>query len=110
MCVFPAGFFPRKKLAAADDATAGLRRVTMAAERARYSAQPASGVTLREDSATIRRAVVAAAPRRARWRARLFPSSVVSPAALTVSQVTDVFGRLNRDRLPGKRHEQPSSV
>jgi transglutaminase-like putative cysteine protease len=98
------------KLAAADDATAGLRRVTMAAERARYSAQPASGVTLREDSATIRRAVVAAAPRRARWRARLFPSSVVSPAALTVSQVTDVFGRLNRDRLPGKRHEQPSSV
>jgi|HubBroStandDraft_3_1064219.scaffolds.fasta_scaffold07813_3 transglutaminase-like putative cysteine protease len=118
--------------AADDEAAAGLRRVTMAAERARYSAQAASGVTLREDSAAIRRAIIAAAPRRARWRARLFPSSVVSPAALTVSQVTDVFGRLNRDRvdrvdrdrdrdrdglpgghkLPGadKRHEVTSGV
>ncbi|HWG03016.1 MAG TPA: DUF3488 and transglutaminase-like domain-containing protein [Trebonia sp.] len=81
--------------------SAALHRVTMAAERASYSARPASGVTLRADSAIVRRAVAAAAPRRRRWRARLFPASVVVPAVLRVSQATDVFGRLNRrDHAP----------
>jgi hypothetical protein len=78
---------------------AALRRVTMAAERARYSARPASGATLRQDSVVIRRALAASASRRARWQARIFPSSVVAPAAIALSQATDAFGRLNLSRL-----------
>jgi hypothetical protein len=83
------------------DAGAALRRVTMAAERAQYSAHPASGATLRHDSAVVRRAIAASVPRRTRWRARVFPSSVVVPAALTLNQATDAFGRLSLSRRQG---------
>ena len=87
------------RLPAADQA---LRRVAMAAERARYSASPVSGATLRADSTAIRRAVAASAPRRRRWLARVFPSSVIAPTGLRMTQAVDVFGRLtlNRGKIP----------
>src|SRR6185437_2842424 len=44
----------------AEPAMAALRRITMAEERARYAARPDLGVGLREDSATVRRAIAAA--------------------------------------------------
>jgi hypothetical protein len=80
----------------------------MAEERARYAARPDSGAGLRQDSATLRRAIAAAVPRRARWRARLMPASVLTPSLAGLSQATDVFGRLNpewfgRARLSGGR-------
>jgi transglutaminase-like putative cysteine protease len=84
-----------------EPAATALRRLTMATERARYSASPDGGGTLLADSAVVRRAVAAAAPRRARWRARLFPSSVLTPAGTALSQATDLFGRLNTE-WPGK--------
>ncbi|HEX6448106.1 MAG TPA: DUF3488 and transglutaminase-like domain-containing protein [Trebonia sp.] len=80
------------------DAADALRRVTMAAERARYSARPASGATLRHDSATVRHAVAASVPRRTRWLALVFPSSVVGPAVFVLGQATDVFGRFGSGR------------
>jgi transglutaminase-like putative cysteine protease len=74
-----------------------LRRVCMAEERARYAGRPQSGTGLRDDSTTIRRALAAASPRRIRWFARVFPSSVITPAMIQVTQVADFSGRLNYD-------------
>ena len=76
-----------------------LRRVCMAEERARYAGRPDSGIGLREDSATMRRAIAAASPRRTRWLARVFPSSVVTPAMIRFTQMADFSGRLNSDLL-----------
>lgn len=83
---------------------AALERITMAEERARYSARPVSGNTLRRDSAEFRRALAATMPRRARWRARVLPLSVLSPTADGVSQAADALGsfRLRRPRLRGR--------
>jgi transglutaminase-like putative cysteine protease len=78
-----------------------LGRVAMAAERAQYSAAPAAGQGLRKDSATVRRAIAAATTRRARWRARFLPASVLTPTAAGVSRVVDTLGWIN---LGGLRH------
>jgi len=83
-------------------AAAALRRITMAEERARYSARPTDGGTLPRDATVVRRAIAAAAPRRTRWRARLLPSSVITPVGIGVSQVTDLFGRMGPDWRLGK--------
>jgi transglutaminase-like putative cysteine protease len=85
-----------------EPAAAALRRITMAEERARYSARPADGGTLPQDAAVVRRAIVAAVPRQIRWRARLFPPSVLTPVGIGVSQVTDLFSRLDPDWRLGK--------
>jgi transglutaminase-like putative cysteine protease len=85
-----------------EPAAAALRRITMAEERARYSARPADGGTLSRDATVVRRAIAAAAPRRTRWRARLLPSSVITPVGIGVSQVTDLFSRMGPDWRLGK--------
>ncbi|HXT87762.1 MAG TPA: transglutaminaseTgpA domain-containing protein, partial [Trebonia sp.] len=92
-------------LSLAEPARAALGRIAMAEERARYAPAPADGSTLRADSATVRRAIAAAVPRDARWRARLYPASVVSPALNAVASAADlyrgsrgVFPQLGRDR------------
>lgn len=61
-------------------ASDALGRVAMAEERALYSAAPASGDGLRKDSAVVRHALASTTPPRARWRARLFPASVLGVA------------------------------
>ena len=108
---------PRDDLARASVSRAGiaaLERITMAEERARYAARPVSGSGLRRDSAAVRRALAATTARRDRWRARLLPSSVLTPTASGVSQAADVFGRLSLRRgarrtrrtappMPGRR-------
>jgi transglutaminase-like putative cysteine protease len=85
-----------------EPAAAALRRITMAEERARYSARPADGGTLPRDATVVRRAIAAAAPRRTRWQARLLPSSVITPVGISVSQVTDLFSRMSPDWRLGK--------
>jgi transglutaminase-like putative cysteine protease len=93
----------------AEPATAALRRIAMAEERARYAVRADSAAGLRQDSTAVRRAIAAAVPRSTRWRARLMPSSVLSPALAAVSQAADIFGRFNPDwfgrgrlgRVPG---------
>jgi len=92
-------------LSLAEPARAALGRIAMAEERARYAPAPADGSSLRADSAAVRRAIAAAVPRDARWRARLFPASVVSPALNAVASAADlyrgsrgVFPQLGRDR------------
>ena len=82
---------------------AALGRIAMAEERARYAARAGSGEGLRGDSAAVRKAVATAVPRWTRWRARLLPTSVLSPALTAVLQATDIFGRLNPERLAKAR-------
>ena len=92
-----------RALELAPPAAAALGRIAMAEERARYAARADSGAGLRADSAAVRKAVAAAVPRWTRWRARLLPASVLSPALTAVLQATDIFGRLNPERFAKTR-------
>ena len=87
------------ELALAEPARAALSRIALAEERARYSARPADGSGLRQDSVTVRRAIAVAAPRGVRWRGRLLPASVTGPALNATAQAADIFGRLTPERL-----------
>jgi transglutaminase-like putative cysteine protease len=91
---------------APEASVAALRRITLAEEQARYAAHPVPGDLLRRDSAEFHRALVATMPRRARWRARLLPLSVLVPAASGVSQAADAVGNV---RLPRPRRGQLDS-
>jgi transglutaminase-like putative cysteine protease len=84
-------------------AATALRDVTMAAERAQYSAAPADGTTLRHDSTVTRRAIAAAVPRRSRWLMRVFPLSVIAPVTFALAHATAAARRLSTGRPgPGK--------
>jgi transglutaminase-like putative cysteine protease len=72
-------------------ARVALGRIAMAEERARYAPAPADGSGLRADSVAVRRAIAAAVPRGARWRARLLPSSVLGPVLATVASATNPY-------------------
>jgi transglutaminase-like putative cysteine protease len=87
------------ELALAEPALAALGRIAMAEERARYSARPADGRGLRQDSVTVRRAIAVAAPRGIRWRGRLLPASVTGPALNATAQAADIFSRLTPEWL-----------
>jgi transglutaminase-like putative cysteine protease len=78
-------------LSLADPARAALGRIVMAEERARYAPAPADGSGLRSDSVAVRRAIDAAVPRQARWRARLLPASVVGPALGAIASAADLY-------------------
>jgi transglutaminase-like putative cysteine protease len=79
-------------------AQAALGRIAMAEERARYAPGPADGSGLRADSVTVRRAIAAAVPRGARWRARLLPSSVLGPVlAMLASAANPYRGRIGTE-------------
>jgi transglutaminase-like putative cysteine protease len=74
-----------------EPARAALGRIAMAEERARYAPAPVDGSGLRTDSAIVRRAIAAAVPRQARWRARLLPTSIVGPALTAVGSAADLY-------------------
>jgi transglutaminase-like putative cysteine protease len=86
----------------ADPARAALGRIAMAEERARYAPTPADGSGLPADSAAVRRAIAAAVSRETRWRARLFPASVVIPALTALASTADLY-RGSRRGIPRLR-------
>ncbi|HEY6494645.1 MAG TPA: transglutaminaseTgpA domain-containing protein [Trebonia sp.] len=87
----------------AGPARAALGRIALAEERARYAPAPADGSGLRTDSVTVRRAIAAAVPGRARWRARLLPASVVGPALNAVASAADLYRGSRRSGRPRAR-------
>jgi transglutaminase-like putative cysteine protease len=92
-------------LSLADPARDALGRIAMAEERARYAPAPSDGSGLRADSAAVRRAIAAAVPRGARWRARLLPASVLGPTLGAIASAADLYrgsrgGRLFRRSEP----------
>jgi hypothetical protein len=89
-------------LSLADPARAALGRIVMAEERARYAPAPADGSGLRADSAVVRRAIDAAVPRGARWRARLLPASVLGPALGAIASAADLY---RSSREPRRAHQ-----
>jgi transglutaminase-like putative cysteine protease len=84
------------ELSLAAPAAEAVRRLALAAERARYSAAPADPAGLREDVVAARRTVAACAGSRARWRARLLPASVIVPAAIAALRTLDRLQHLPR--------------
>jgi transglutaminase-like putative cysteine protease len=90
-------------LSLADPARAALGRIVMAEERARYAPAPTDGSGLRADSAAVRRAIDAAVPRGARWRARLLPASVLGPTLGAIASAADLY---RSSREPRRRARQ----
>jgi transglutaminase-like putative cysteine protease len=69
-----------------------LERVARAEERASYASSPADSAQLRSDAALVRRAVARGAGLRARWSARVVPTSALVPARAALQHLLDVFG------------------
>jgi transglutaminase-like putative cysteine protease len=66
-----------------------VHRLALAEERASYAARPAESASLRKDGAIARRGVAASVRRSIRWRARIFPVSVMTAAADGTAQIPD---------------------
>jgi len=76
-----------------EPAAMAVTRLALAEERASYAARPAGSEHLRRDGAVARRGLAATARRSTRWRAAVFPASLMT--ALT--ETADRFpGRLRR--------------
>jgi len=81
----------------ADRVTAGLpepsraavRRLALAEERASYAARPSGSANLKRDLATARRGIASSVRRSSRWRARIFPVSVLTAVADGAARIPD---------------------
>jgi transglutaminase-like putative cysteine protease len=94
-------------LSLADPARAALGRIAMAEERARYAPGPSDGSGLRADGAAVRRAIAAAVPRGARWRARLLPASVLGPALGAIAAAADLYRGARGGGPLGRKPQAP---
>jgi hypothetical protein len=70
-----------------EPASAAIRRLAQAEERASYAGRPSGSQHLRRDSAAARRGLAARARRGARWRALLFPPSVMTALAAAAARI-----------------------
>jgi hypothetical protein len=77
-----------------EPAAAAVRRLALAEERARYAARPAESQTLRRDGITARRGIASGARRGTRWRALIFPTSLMTAVADAVARVTERMAAL----------------
>ena len=80
-----------------------VRRLALAEERASYAAQPSESVTLKKDVKIARRGVAASARRTTRWRARIFPVSVMTALADGAARIPDRLADLVRGRWSERR-------
>ena len=74
-------------------AAAALRRVALAEERASYAGTPSTVPPTRADLDLVRCGLAASVDSRARWRARLFPTSALGPASAGAAQLAGAAGR-----------------
>jgi TgpA N-terminal domain/Transglutaminase-like superfamily len=76
-----------------------IRRLALAEERANYAASPCGSGQLRHDASVARRSLAASAGPGARWRARIFPPSLMAALADAATRVPDsLAARLSRRR------------
>jgi transglutaminase-like putative cysteine protease len=66
-----------------------VRRLALAEERASYAARPSGSANLRRDAAVARRGIAASVRRGSRWRARIFPASVMTAVADSAARIPD---------------------
>ena len=71
-----------------------MRRLALAEERASYAARPSESANLRRDSAIARRGLAASVWRGSRWRARIFPASVMTAVADGAARIPDRLAAL----------------
>ncbi|HEY2549768.1 MAG TPA: transglutaminaseTgpA domain-containing protein [Streptosporangiaceae bacterium] len=87
-----------------------LNRIATAEERASYASAAEPGEGLRADVTKVRRSIASTVPPGARWRARLFPPSMLVPVRGAAQQALDVFGWMDaagehiRHRMRGSEH------
>ncbi len=81
-----------------------LGRLSRAEERARYAPDLEPSPSLREDVRVLRTAFRTRAPRRVRWRARVFPPSATMSLRRAGSRVLDVFEWLDVAMPRRRRH------
>jgi transglutaminase-like putative cysteine protease len=74
-------------------------RLALAEERASYAPHPAESEQLRRDGTTARRGLAATARRSTRWRATVFPASMMTAVAETAARMPD-RGRALRSPRP----------
>ena len=86
-----------------EQAGEAVRRLALAEERASYAARPVEGASLRRDGAAARRGLAATARRGARWRARIFPASVLTAAADGAAVISERMSGLISRRMTERR-------
>jgi hypothetical protein len=70
-----------------EPASAAVRRLALAEERASYAGHPSVPQHLRRDGVTARRGLAAAVRRGTRWRARAFPASLLTCTTAVVARI-----------------------
>jgi Transglutaminase-like superfamily len=89
-----------------EPAREAVRRLALAEERACYAARPAESADLRRYGGAARRGVAASAQPGARWRARIFPASVLAAAAdgaaMIPDRVTALISRRGTERAQAR--------
>ena len=87
-----------------EQAAEAVRRLAVAEERASYAARPVEGASLRRDGAAARRGLAATTRRGARWRARIFPASVLTSVADGAALISERVSALISRRMTERRH------
>jgi transglutaminase-like putative cysteine protease len=72
-----------------EKAARAIGRLALAEERASYSARPSESAKLRRDGTAARRGIASSLGRGSRWRARIFPASVVTALADAAARIPD---------------------
>jgi transglutaminase-like putative cysteine protease len=80
-----------------------VRRLALAEERASYAARPSGSANLRRDAAVARRGMAASVRRGSRWRARIFPASVMTAVADGAARIPDRLADLVSRRWTARR-------
>jgi transglutaminase-like putative cysteine protease len=80
-----------------------IRRLALAEERATYAARPLDARNLRRDGTAARRGLRASVRRGARWRARIFPVSVMTALADGAAVIPDRLAALLSRRWTVRR-------
>ena len=70
-------------------AAAAVTRLALAEERASYAARPTGSQHLRHDGTTARRGLAATARRTTRWRATVFPASMMTTLTQAATRIPD---------------------
>jgi transglutaminase-like putative cysteine protease len=80
-----------------------IHRLALAEERASYAARPSSSANLMRDGTAARRGIARSVPRGSRWRARIFPASVVTTVADNAARIPDQLASLISRRWTERR-------
>jgi transglutaminase-like putative cysteine protease len=86
-----------------EPARTAVHRLALAEERASYAARPSGSANLRRDGAAARRGLAASAGRGSRWRARIFPASVITALADDAARIPDRLAALVSRRWTERR-------